>query len=487
MATVLRSGLRRVGNRLRFLRRADFLLSVAITVAALFFLRFIDSPHPALRFVQNIELRSLDARFLLRGPRPHDDDIVIVGLDENTLQKVGAFPFPRDAYARMVDQLAKGGAKVIAFDANFPVPENNSALDVLQELEHGPLSPSPAARAKIAELERTHNNDAIFGDSIRRAGNVVLGHLFLDPERAKSVSEKRAETYLTILSAHPFPQIQKLSNGRAFDVNEAWIHNGGEVAQGVYSNIRMLADGAKSFGFFDDEPDNDGAFRRAILLIRYKELDYFPSLALETVRQAKGITDQDSVAYFGEHGLERIEIGPYRLPAQRDGRALINFAGPYLSYKHYSMIDVIDGALPPETFRNKIVLFGATAVAIGDVRYIPYSSPNYMGAEVHAHIIDNILHAQEPGRGFLNRGIIEESLDVFFILLFGLAFGYLFMRTRPLIATLSGLVALVVFSMLVYFAFVHAAMWLAFVVPAGTLVANYAGITSFRMIFEERE
>src|SRR5436309_2530963 len=170
MATALRSGLRRVGNRLRFLRRADFLLSVAITVAALFFLRFIDSPHPALRFVQNIELRSLDARFLLRGPRPHDDDIVIVGLDENTLQKVGAFPIPRDAYARMVDQLAKGGAKVIAFDANFPVPEKNSAVETLQELE----KQAPAGMAmRIRELERLRNNDAIFAESMGRAGNGV--------------------------------------------------------------------------------------------------------------------------------------------------------------------------------------------------------------------------------------------------------------------------------------------------------------------------
>src|SRR5205814_1971172 len=40
---------------------------------------------------------------------------------------------------------------------------------------------------------------------------------------------------------------------------------------------------------------------------------------------------------------------------------------------------------------------------------------------------------------------------------------------------------------IVYLAFSHYGMWLSFILPAGTLVANYASITSFRMIFEERE
>ena len=43
------------------------------------------------------------------------------------------------------------------------------------------------------------------------------------------------------------------------------------------------------------------------------------------------------------------------------------------------------------------------------------------------------------------------------------------------------------FGWFVYFSFAREGRWLSFVIPAGTLVANYAAITSFRMIFEERE
>ncbi|HEX7959329.1 MAG TPA: CHASE2 domain-containing protein, partial [Terriglobales bacterium] len=468
------------------IKRADLFISFLVTAVALILFSYSDlnkSHGAALGFLHNIELRSLDARFVLRGPRPHDDNIVIVGLDENTLQKVGAFPIPRDAYAKMVDQLARDGAKVIAFDFNFPVPEKNSAVETLRELE----KQAPAGMTdKLRELERLRDNDAIFAESIRRAGNVVLGHLFLDAERAKSVAAEDVEAYHYILTGHVFPQIQKVSGSEAFDVDRSWAEAKGNVANGVYPNIKLLADAAKSFGFFDEDPDPDGTFRHATLLIHYAG-DYFPSLALETVRQAEHIKNQDSIAYFGSRGLERVEIGSYKFFTEGDGRALINFTGPYKTYKQYAMIDVINGSVPPGTFRDKIVLFGATAVAIGDVRNMPYGSPSYMGVEVHANIVDNILHSGEPGRGFLRRGITEESIDVAFILLFGIGLGYWFGGSRPLISTASLVVALSVFSAIVYFAFTHYGMWLGFVIPAGTLVANYACITSFRMIFEERE
>ena len=72
-------------------------------------------------------------------------------------------------------------------------------------------------------------------------------------------------------------------------------------------------------------------------------------------------------------------------------------------------------------------------------------------------------------------------------MLFGLGFGAWFARIKPLYSTLSLVSALAVFGWFVYFSFASMGRWLSFVIPAGTLVANYAVITSFRMIFEERE
>ena len=109
-----------------------------------------------------------------------------------------------------------------------------------------------------------------------------------------------------------------------------------------------------------------------------------------------------------------------------------------------------------------------------------------MGVEVHANIIDNLLHSAEQGRGFLKRGYDEEMVDLAFIILFGLVFGFLFSRVSPLYSTITVVVTLTAYAWFVYFSFVHKGQWLSFVIPAGTLAANYAAITSLRMISEER-
>lgn len=494
-------------SRRKALKRVDLMLAALVTLAALVLYAYTESNTrnaAGLRFLQNIEARSLDARFNLRGTRPHDENIVIVGLDEKTLQQVGAFPIPRNAYGKMVDQLSKDGARLIVFDANFPVPEKNSAIDVLKKLE-GTVQSSADSEVmqKIRSLEETSDNDKIFADSMKRAGNVILGHIFLDPERAKSVTAEGMAEYSNILSRHTFSQVQKVGSRKDFDPVRAWIGatavNQFEFnqlnASAVYSNLRILADAARSFGFFNEIPDSDGTFRRTPTLIRYHYEssngsvydDFYPSLDIETFRVFENIKDQDVEVFIAENGVDHLELGSHVIRPDRDGTLVVNYAGPYMTFKQYSMVDVINGSFAPGTFKGKLVVFGATAIAIGDLRTTPFHDADYMGAEVHANVIDNFLHSSEAGRGFITRSYREEMIDLFFILVFGLGLGYWFSQSRPLVSTLSMLGALFLFGGVVFEAFSHYGMWLSFVVPAGTLVANYGAITSFRMIFEERE
>ncbi len=476
--------------------RWDIIIPVLVTAAglALYALTAVrpESSGP-LAFLSNLELRTLDARFQLRGARQPDPRVVIVGIDENTLRRVGAFPIPRSAYATLVDRLHAAGAKVIAFDATFPSPEKNSALDALKTLERETADlRNPVVIAKIRELESTSDNDRRFAESIKRAGNVILGHIFLDREKARDTDPKVAEDYYNILWGQAFPQVLKVrGKGPDFNLQDAWAnpaHGGGQVAWGIEPNIRLLAEAAQSYGFINSNPDPDGTFRRATLLIRYQDLDYFPSLDFQAVKAYYQIPDQQLAAYIGRNGLERIEFGSHRLLTNGDGTMLINYAGPYHTYPHYSMVDVMEGKASGSAFRDAIVLVGPTALGIGDLRNTPFeSSSAYMGVEIHANIIDNLLHPGEPGRSFLTRTADQEVTDIGFILVLGLGLGYLFGRTRPLVAVLSALLALLIFAMIVEMAFGHWGMWLSFVVPAGTLVAAYGSITSFRMVVEERE
>ncbi len=477
--------------------RVDLLLALLITASglALFVFSGISgNPRAGFAFLQNIEEQSLDMRFGMRGPRPHDDRIAIVGIDERTLQKIGSFPFPRGNYAALVNRLSSDGAAVIAFDETFPTPESNSAESGLERLR-GELgnSASPDVSRKIRDLEAASDQDSQFAAAIMKAGNVVLAHLFLDARRAKTADRKLEAEYFNIVWAKNFPQVFKVKpkNGSDFDLSKAWIDSGGTVAAGAEANITKLAQAAASYGFIDINPDPDGTLRHALLIERYQQQDFFPSLAMQVVRQYEQIPDQDIAAYIAEDGLERIQFGTHTLRQSRNGTALINYAGPYGTYRHYSMWDVINGSVPDGTFKGKIVLIGATAKAVGDIRNTPFESGDsgepYMGVEVHANIIDNLLHSRDRGRAFLRRGLDEEMIDVGFILVFGLLFGFWFSSVQPFYSTISLIFTLGAFTWFVYFNFAHEARWLSFVIPAGTLVANYAAITSYRMIFEERE
>ena len=485
-------------------KRVDFGIAALVTALGLIVYVLVTitvSPNPILRFFDTIEVRSLDARFNWRGQRPIDDRIVIVGLDEKTLQSVGSFPIARNYYGKAVDQLAACGAKVIGFDFDFPTPEKNSAVEALKKLEAEIGTSSPAVVEKIRAIQKTSDNDAALAESIKNAGNVVLGHIFLSADLAKAMDGKAAEDYYNVLWGHPFPQMIKQPQGASFDLNKAWNdvvdENGhvlknaggheGPVFQGIESNIRILAEPARSYGFFNYSPDRDGIYRRAMSVVRYRDREWFPSLPLEMLKVYENIKDQSMVAYINVNGMSSMEVGPHTFATEPNGTFLVNFAGKFKTYPHYSMIDVINGTVPPSTFKDKLVLMGPTALGIGDLRPMPFQSEGYMGVELHANVLDNMLNDDVPGRGFLKRGFYQEMADFLFIVAFGLGMGFLFARLKPMQSTLSMLIALLAYVGLTMFAFSHWGMWLFLVIPAGTLVVNYGAITSFRMIFEERE
>ena len=119
--------------------------------------------------------------------------------------------------------LSTAGARVIAFDATFPTPESNSALAALQKLqaEIAPGTP-PSFLKKIRDLEAASDQDAVFAAALKQSGNVVLGHLFLDEQRARLSDPKKAEEYFNVAWAKAFPQVLKVKSkdGRDFDMGE---------------------------------------------------------------------------------------------------------------------------------------------------------------------------------------------------------------------------------------------------------------------------
>jgi adenylate cyclase len=481
-------------------QKLDATISILVTLAGVSLFLAIywwKVELPQLKFIEGVELKTLDARFAARGAAAHDPRIVIVGIDEKTLQKVGAWPISRSAYAQLVDRLHEGGARVIGMDVTFPLPEKNSAVEALRQLETELKGKAPAAVVeKIRAIQSTSDNDVMFAEAMKRAGNVVLGHIFLGKADAGAFTSEASRAYVEVLSGKPFPQLRPRGRGgdvQGIDPVVAWREGGGQMYYAIEANMRLLADAARAYGYFNNVPDDDGIMRRHALIVYFAEdadwFGWYPSLPFQVLSQYDNVADQDILGYINPNGIESIVQGGREYRTRPDATVLVNYRGPYQTFQHYSMADVIDGTVPAETFKDKIVLVGATALGIGDMRNTPFGMDEkaYMGVEIHANVIDNMLHQGEPGRGFIERGQRQEWIDLLFIVLFGLGAGWVFGKFRPMVCALAFVVVLVGFSGFVYWTFATMGMWLSFVIPASVLTVGYASHTSFRMFFEERE
>lgn len=71
------------------------------------------------------EYKTLDLRFNLRGKRQISDKIVIIDIDEDSIQNIGRWAWPRKTHAYLIDFLTAAGAKTIIFDMLFVDPDRN--------------------------------------------------------------------------------------------------------------------------------------------------------------------------------------------------------------------------------------------------------------------------------------------------------------------------------------------------------------------------
>jgi adenylate cyclase len=76
-------------------------------------------------FLQGFEARTYDMRFkAMRGPVKHNEDIVIIAIDDRSVAELGRFPWSRDLFRKLIDFASKAGAKAVLLDVLFPEKES---------------------------------------------------------------------------------------------------------------------------------------------------------------------------------------------------------------------------------------------------------------------------------------------------------------------------------------------------------------------------
>ena len=360
------------------------LLGLAVGALVALLLVLVRGTDPA----QSLELRTLDWRFrALHDPARADTDVVIVDVDNLSLDVLrpafGRYPWPRDAWVKVVRYLATGGARVIAFDFTFPDPD-------LQ---------NPAG-------------DSAFAAEERAAGNVVQTVTF--QSLADTVEARRQAAFREDTAA--------LRRLRDFGLAARGLREpaGWQTAVIPY---RGLLDGARAVGDINFTPDPvDGTARRSPLLWPFRGRAY-PTLGLAAAMVA------DSARFAGAGGAgsaawseDALRLGALTIPLDH-GTLLLNWRGPYndprrprhpQTYRVFPVAQIVhsydqlaSGAAPEvpiETFRGKVVFVGTTGAGLFDARANPFG-PNDPGVLIHATLADNLLRGD-----FLRRAPVAANL-----------------------------------------------------------------------------
>lgn len=310
-----------------------------------------------------------DTRLKLTLPFREQTDlpVVIVDIDERSLQQIGRWPWSRQKVAQMLEQLSAAGASVVAFDVIFSEPERNPIDQVLQ------LSSPELSKETNLQLQRLApllDADQQFANSLTNK-DVVLGFLFQQEQ----------------LAVGHLPQSYVLMDS---DANQSSVSS----FAGYVANTPLLQQQSAGTGFINSSPDPDGFIRQAALLIRYQNKVY-PSLALEAARLYALAQDLpvETARLEQINSIVGVTVGNTRINTDLYGRVLIPYRGPARSFPYISAADVLQGAVDKTLLKDAIVFVGTSAVGHADLRSTPVGV-QYPGVEVHANVFEGLIYPE---------------------------------------------------------------------------------------------
>ncbi len=321
-------------------KRARLLSALLIVALAAFLGLLVDWRAPG------ISRYAKDWLMQQRGPLPVPDDIAIVAIDEKSIGAYGRFPWPRDVMAKAIAALKANDPKVIAVDVLFADPT-------------------------------TPENDDALLRSIANAGNAVLGAQLVDSP------------------VHGGPT--------------TWL-----------MPLAPLAHAAASVGHVNVQLESEGTARQIAVQASDDAGKTLRAIPVEAVRVGdrvpeQGVTFTGTALIVGARSIP-LEISPASVllsssgsPAPerlQTGRMNIDYIGPAGSFEPvtYSLVDIVQGAVPGARLRGKYVLIGATAASQGDRVSSPFLHHTdahadqhgvlMPGVEVLANALNTILRAR---------------------------------------------------------------------------------------------
>jgi len=468
--------------------------------------------------LQNLERKAYDLGVSMTQLDP-SERIAVIAIDQQSLDNIGRWPWPRDVIAEMIEKLTAAKAKVIASTLLFSEPQRDAGLGYIEQLvvlnnarlaaEAGaaaertaalvaeaahiaekksgaskvgagrtallapqtPVAPLPVVTppaaadplaSLLAEAERKLNTDRHLATAIAQAGNVAL------PITFQLVSS--LETPEHLLPEFVTRHTVKIPEGKQSKPLSAL-----EIDAGV---VDVLGAKAAAVGHLNALQDVDGAIRSEALV-----LDYFgqgvPSLALLVAARSLNLKPADIHVRAGEF----VKLGKLKIATDASFRMLPFYyrdSDGDTAFPVDSFTDVRSGKISSEKYRDKIVLIGLTAAGIASQFITPVSAA-MPAVLLQAHTVSSILSEHyfvSPVWGLW----IENGL----FLLIALYLVFLLPRFSAVLGVAVTSLLLVLLVTAHFGLIMSQLIWLKLMLPATLLLAGHLLLTTKHLLLAER-
>lgn len=460
-------------------------------------------------------LQSLERSFYDWGVRSTNrlpsEKVVVIAIDDESINNIGRWPWPRDLHAELINRLSEGGAKVIGQTVFFLEPQVDPGTLYIRELieffSNASFDDVPAdidtlgamlefegkdravaeilefylqssmntrlrqdietLRSSLFEAEQALNTDAKLASSIENAKNVVLAMVFyLGEPRGKpdenlpafvlnnSINQVRDRVSAQSNGFYPIPSIDALPP------------------------IDEIGRYAAAIGHLNTVPDIDGGVRsEPLVLLHYDR--YYPSISLQIAARSLNLDVNDIRINLAES----VELGSLTIKTDSELRMNTFYYSDVQGFPPFqvdSFYDVFTGKIPIEKYKDKIVLIGPTATGVGSPQVTPIDA-SMAPVLTLAHSVSSILNEDffiEPEWG------VWARLATF--LLVALYLMILMPRLKAGVAFVVSLVLVLTMVAVHYLLMTNYAMWIQLMSPGALLVIGYLLITTKRFLVTER-
>jgi len=389
-----------------------------------------------------LERKGPDLLMRIRGERAHSNNLMMIRIDEYTINMIGTYPVPRDQVGTVMALLGAYGAKAVAFDifVDSPTERDQAESDQMVQLLDatpndfqiiGPFVPSKTRQEDIAPLE----------DS---SADSVVGRFGIPAPTGLPFPKA------PYLEVYPFPELARVSTG----VGHAIVI-----------------------------PDSvDGIIRSVPLFIQYYGKLY-PSLGLALAMNEMDLQNNAISFEVTDEGTT-VHLGNLEIPTGPEGDMHINFIGNTDVIPSVSFYDVLEKGLQRDEkflsqFKGKVCIIGPTTRTVGDYYAMPFSeqTPGYIA---HANVYDMIVT-----NNFIHQA--GSGVQILILILLISAVGFVATSKQMRIGVITLLATMTLYAVFVYFAFTSGAIVYSLIEPLFGMSLCFVATVSFRAATEGKQ